>query len=244
MGGNKSAILTYHSIDCSGSPISIPPHALRMHLDVLAGAGVRVAPLAEAAVVPGSVALTFDDGFRNFLDHALPMLEARHLPATVFVVSAHCGKHNDWPSQPAGIERRPLMDWADLRDLAKRGIVIGGHSVSHPDLTILDDAALRSELADCRARIEDRAGVAVEAFAYPYGLSDARVRSAAAAHYRLAVGTTLRFTGRGDDPFDLPRIDAYYLRHEWVVRRLFERGGGAYVRARGVLRSVRSALRG
>src|SRR6202043_11676 len=99
MTSGESAILTYHSLDDSGSVISVPPALFRRQMDFLAASGIPVVPLNEVMKRPGSVAITFDDGFRNFADHAVPVLERHRLPATVFVVSRYCGLTNDWPSQ-------------------------------------------------------------------------------------------------------------------------------------------------
>src|ERR1700722_15438811 len=98
--GGRSTILTYHSLDDSGSVISTHPEIFRRQMDFLAASGVPVVPLAETLERAGSGAKTFDDGFRNLLDHAVPVLEQYHFPATIFVVGNYCGGHNDWPSQP------------------------------------------------------------------------------------------------------------------------------------------------
>src|SRR5580700_4908300 len=108
----RSAILTYHSLDDSGSVISTPPVVFRRQMEFLAQSGIPVVPLDQAVARPGSVALSFDDGFGNLADHALPVLEQYHLPATIFVVSRYCGKMNNWPSQPAGgVPQLPLLSW-------------------------------------------------------------------------------------------------------------------------------------
>jgi peptidoglycan/xylan/chitin deacetylase (PgdA/CDA1 family) len=240
----SSAILTYHSIDNSGSVISVSPEIFRVQMAVLADAGTPIVPLDRLNTTPGSIAITFDDGFRNFMDSALPVLCRYEFPATVFVVSDYCGKRNDWPSQPPGIPGFDLMDWAELRDIAASGMSIGGHSATHARLTGLREEQLRREISDGRHKIEDRTGAAVTAFAYPYGESDPFIRRLVARDYRVACGTSLRFLEPDDDVRDLPRIDAYYLRNEWAMRHLLGPGGRAYIRARGWMRSARVAVAG
>ena len=100
-----SAILTWHSLDESGSPISISPRRLRDQLDALRQAGVRIVPLSEVLHHDDAVALTFDDGFQNFHAQALPLLVDRALPSTLFVVNNYVGKTNHWPTQPSGVRR-------------------------------------------------------------------------------------------------------------------------------------------
>ena len=87
----RSAILTYHSLDESGSVISMPPALFRAQMECLAESPSKVVPLAEICDRPGAVAITFDDGFANFAEYAAPVLERLSLPATVFVVSGFCG---------------------------------------------------------------------------------------------------------------------------------------------------------
>src|SRR5678809_1010179 len=83
-------ILTYHSIDSSGSPISTSQATLRAHVNWLASSEVQVTPLERLHLVPAdgdAVAITFDDGFQNFADIAWPLLKHHEMPVTVFVVT-------------------------------------------------------------------------------------------------------------------------------------------------------------
>src|ERR1017187_6843497 len=149
----RSAILTYHSLDDSGSVISMPPERFRRQMEFLASSPASVVPLDEALRRPNCVAIAFDDGFRNLLDHAVPLLDRLRLPATVFVVSGYCGGSNNWPSQPSGVPGLPLMDWRDLASLPPR-ITIGAHTDTHPNLTALPEAECERELRDCQNQIE------------------------------------------------------------------------------------------
>ena len=93
------AILTYHSIDDSGSPISVAPEEFRAHVRWLSSGLVRVVPLAELVTLPPeeeAVAITFDDAFQNFASVAAPLLYEHGLPATLFVVSGRVGRDNAW----------------------------------------------------------------------------------------------------------------------------------------------------
>jgi peptidoglycan/xylan/chitin deacetylase (PgdA/CDA1 family) len=238
MTRRRSAILTYHSLDDSGSVISMPPDRFRRQMEFLASGPIPVVPLDQALLRPNCVAITFDDGFRNFLDHAAPVLDRLRLPATVFVVSGYCGGKNNWPSQPSGVPRLPLMDWQDLASLPAR-ISIGAHTETHPHLTELTGAECERELGGCRNRIEQHIGKRVRCLAYPYGSRSPGVMAAAARHFDLAVSTSLRFLSPQSRPMDLPRIDAYYLRGRFPLERVFEPLGALYIGFRGVLRDAR-----
>ena len=100
------------------------------------------------------------------------------------------------------------MGWGALRNLAERGLEIASHTVSHPHLPRLDDAGLRLELEESKARIEDELGRPCRFLAYPFGDDDARVHGAAeAAGYEAAFA----LPGPGDrvDRFAVPRVGMY-----------------------------------
>lgn len=242
------AILTYHSIDDSGSPISVGRAAFRAHCAFLASGRVRVVGMSELLDLPDesdAVAITFDDGFANFAREALPLLEGHGLRATVFVVSEHAGGYNDWGgSRAPGIPHLELMDWDTLGDVAARGQEIGAHTRTHPRLASLAPERLADELDGCVGRIGDRLGLTVATFAYPYGAFDTRAARAVRDRFRAACTTELRVLRGTEDRALLPRLDMFYLRSAGLL----ERWGSAafrsllWVRSRG--RRVRELLSG
>ena len=238
----RSAILTWHSLDDSGSVISTPPSVFRRQIESLADSGLPVVPLNKVSTTPGSVALTFDDGFQNLAEHAFPLLDRFGMPATVFVVSEFCGRSNQWPTQPqGGIPILPLLGWDQLKSISPR-ISIGAHTASHPHLPSLAAQDCERELRECRDEIADRLGRPVEHMAYPYGDSSPAVRLAANRYFQLAAGTSLRFLSGDSDPFDLPRIDMYYFRSRVSLGGLFEPPARMYLGLRGMARDVRALL--
>ncbi len=207
----------YHSVDSSGSPISLTADCFERHVRWLAGGTVDVVPLAD---LPGgddggrdAVALTFDDGFANFATEAWPRLAERGLPATVFAVGDHVGKTNAWGGVgDPRVPELPLLDGDALGRLAEAGVEIGAHSRRHPRLPQLAAPALRDELDGARAIIERYTGRPVTSFAYPYGAVDERVADGARQSYARACTTALRPLGASDDTHLLPRLDALYYR--------------------------------
>lgn len=247
------AILTYHSVDPSGSPISISEDAFRAHVAWLSAAPVRVVPLAQLAAEAApddTVALTFDDGFASFADVAWPLLRANGLPATVFVVTGHVGRMNDWGARATAGRRNsdvpalPLMDWDTLGRLAGEGVEIGAHTRTHSDLRRATDAELVDELDGGAMDIAARTGARPSAFAYPYGAVNARVAAATASRYPVAVTTRMRGLRDREHPALLPRLDTFYLRdagrlESWGTKPFHRR-----LRLRAGLRRVRSILTG
>ena len=234
----RYVVLTFHSLDDSGSVISVPPERFRRQMEFLASSSFPVVPLDEIFCRPNCVAITFDDGFCNFLDQAAPVLESLRLPATIFVVSEHCGGRNNWRNQPSGVPDLPLMSWQDLASLPP-SISVGAHTKTHSELAALSEVECESELHDCKDQIEQHLGQRIRCLAYPYGSSTPQVMSIAQRHFELAVGTSLRYLSSRADVFDLPRIDAYYLRGRFSVEHLFQPYGECYIGFRQVLRQVR-----
>jgi len=241
------AILTYHSIDISGSVISVDPDRFRAHMDLLASRGTPVVPLerlVEESCVAGT-AITFDDAFQNFATDAWPILRSHGFPVTLFVVSGWVGRDNGWDAQDSRIPRLPLLGWDALSELAREGVAMGSHTRSHPRLTSVDDGCLLQELVTSRSDLGDRLGVVPETLAYPYGDVDARVTSAAAeAGYSVAVGTELgSLPTQGARALELPRLDAYYLAKPGVMEAWGTPAFTRYMSFRRAARRVRASLR-
>jgi peptidoglycan/xylan/chitin deacetylase (PgdA/CDA1 family) len=214
------AVLTYHSIDDSGSPVSLSAAVFRTHLDWLTRGSVAVLPLAQLLEDKrgrDAVALTFDDAFTN-IKEPVGELIARGLSATLFVVSKHAGHRNDWGGKRApGIPHLPLLDWDELGTLAARGVSIGAHSRSHPMLSALTDEAIEEEVGGGADDIEQRLGQRPTDFAYPYGDLDDRVTAAASRHFARACTTDLRTLSGGEAANLIPRLDMYYFRRPGAI---------------------------
>ena len=85
---------------------------------------------ANDVVLPGRrVLITFDDGFQDFVDHALPLLTAYGFRADMHIVTGHVGRKNGW--EAPGFPSYPLMDWQTILDLPRRTVTIGSHTASH-----------------------------------------------------------------------------------------------------------------
>lgn len=210
------AILTYHSIDPSGSVVSLDPRTFGHHVDWLISGSVRVSTLAEILALPPSVdgvALTFDDGFQNFRTEAWPRLRDRGLPVTLFVVSSRVGGTNVWESGSSTVPQLPLLDWEALGRLADEGVMIGSHTETHSDLERLSGDRLAAEVGGSAEEIERRLGIRPTAFCYPYGRTSVEAIALVRERYDWATTTELRPLGPVESPHMLPRLDTYYFRH-------------------------------
>jgi peptidoglycan/xylan/chitin deacetylase (PgdA/CDA1 family) len=250
--GAAVPILTYHSLDESGSVISISPDTFERHMTSLKERGYEALSLGQlldawdrgANLPDRAVVLTFDDAFGNFADHAAPVLIRLGFRCTLFVVTGHCGGCNDWASQPPSVPRLPLLSWNALRDLVGAGFEVGAHTVTHPHLPALPSELVEWEISTARETLEDRLGGGVSTFAYPYGSADAPTRAAVAVRYRGACGVRLGRARPSSDRFCLPRVDMYYYRQPWLFKFFHWRVGGIYLQARAAGRACRALLRG
>jgi peptidoglycan/xylan/chitin deacetylase (PgdA/CDA1 family) len=242
------AILTYHSIDTSESPISCHPKVFEWHARWLASGQVRVVTLAMLLTLPDSsdaVALTFDDAFANVGDLALPLLRRHGLPSTVFVVTDHVGRTNAWRGvRDHGIPVLPLLDWPAIAGLPEQGVAIGSHSRTHPDLTAVDTAVLEEEVSGSIRMIQRETGVRPTAFAYPYGAVDERTARVVGAVYREAYTTEFRQLDAAAEVRRLPRLDAYYFRRPELLESWGTPGFERFIGRRRRFRHVRAVTRG
>lgn len=183
----------YHSVDdCADDPykITVTPERLAAQLRWLRRKGLRGVSMTRLLTARargegrGLVGLTFDDGYTDFIDHALPLLHRYDFDATVFVLPGRLAGDNAW--DPLG-PRKPLLDAAGIRRIAAEGMEVASHGLTHVDLTRADDRLLWQETSGSRVALSDLVGREVEGFCYPYGTVDPRVvESVRAAGYRYA----------------------------------------------------------
>ena len=210
-------ILTYHNI---GTPPDGATHPglylaldkFRAQLGLLARHGYRGVSMDEGLPFlrgerQGRVAIiTFDDGYLDNLELALPALREHDFSATCYLVAEHIGGFNAWDSEKLRV-RKPLMDLPRIRDWLAGGMKIGSHTLTHPHLTRIEPARMRHEIAGSRAALEDRLGQAVDHFCFPYGDHDRDCLDAvAAAGYVTAVTVERGRVRRGRSLLALPRL--------------------------------------
>ena len=216
LAGGGVLVLMYHKVARAPLTTNLPslyvtPREFDRQMGELLGAGFTNVPFAgvTAAAEAGQTGfcVTFDDGFRNASDHALPVLRARGLRATMFLVADRIGGTDEW-DRAIGEPPLPLMDDAEVRDWLAAGQDIGAHTLTHPHLTQLPPDRRRAEIFDAKRKLEDRFGVPVRHFCYPYGDQDERVRALVAeAGYGAACTVEHGVNGPGDvPPFALRRV--------------------------------------
>ena len=208
-------ILLYHAVaddvDGPSAPWVVSPAEFADHLDAVAGTGARpitVAALADllasgSDIPPGTIAITFDDGFADMATGALPALAAHGWPATLFVTTGAIDATATWMPD----DHRPMLSWSAIADLADANVEIGAHTVHHPELDTIAREDARSEIRCSRADLEDHLGRPVVSFAYPHGYHDRHVRRLAIdAGFSSASAVKHAFSSYLDDRFALSRV--------------------------------------
>jgi peptidoglycan/xylan/chitin deacetylase (PgdA/CDA1 family) len=151
--------------------------------------GVSIATLVDAMRAGhhrGLVGITFDDGYVNVLEAALPVLKRHGFEATAYIISDRLGGTNEWDEGPAW----PLMTASQVLELAAAGFEIGSHAATHMRLAGAEPAQLTAEVRDSKANLAALLGTEIRGFAYPYGSMDAAARQAvrdAGYEYACAV---------------------------------------------------------
>lgn len=214
-------ILMYHEITAQPmlpGYLSVRPEDFAMQVGYLTSGGfasLRSADLARLRQTGGTlparpVVLTFDDGFADVHERALPLLASHGVTGTVFVTTGWIADASSpraagpaWFGKPGS----GMLSWSQIEEIAAAGIEIGAHTLTHPPLDRLGPAALRRELQDSKHLLEDRLGMAVTGMSYPFGYSSGRVQAAAAsAGYSYACAVANRLSSESDDQFSLPRV--------------------------------------
>lgn len=241
-------VINYHSIDDSGSVLSIAPALFRSHIQAWKRRGARFFTLEEAelfvrgesSVSAGlNILITFDDGLESVYREAFPILRDAGATATVFICTALMGRDNMWPGQPDWVPRMDIMTWDQASEMAEAGIEFGSHLLDHPDLAEISEPEGKRQIVESSEEIERRLGTKPRALAFPYGRSTQANRRDAAEVYALAFGTRLGPTYSGGDPMDLPRLDAYYLKTRVIYENIDRPIGRAYLALRSAIRRLR-----
>jgi peptidoglycan/xylan/chitin deacetylase (PgdA/CDA1 family) len=208
---SRSVILGFHGIGRSSlrqdlSLLQVRPSRFRAQIELLLDAGFTFVTVAELARLgagreppPGFAAISFDDGMRNNLTTALPILQEYGISATVYVTIGFIAGVSPWVG-PRSDNR--MMSEDELRELAAASWELGAHTMTHPDLSTLNYEACRDEIETSKSALERIAGVEVVTFAYPFGrYGPAAVEATRASGFIAAVAAG---TG-GPDPFKLTR---------------------------------------
>lgn len=248
-------ILMYHEVtphpDASFRKYCVTPRAFAAQMRWLAATGYTSISLDTLLDARGGmrplparpVVITFDDGFRDCVRYAAPLLAKFGFTATFYLVAGLVGRASRWLRQELAPEL-PLADWDAVRTLIETGHTCGAHTLTHPRLAQVSAAACREELVRSRETLEDFLAQPVRHLAYPFGSYDERVRATAVdAGYRSACSVQVGLFSPGDDVFALRRvpITGFDTLPDFIVRLRTARTPGELLQRRvsAALRALR-----
>ncbi len=185
-------ILCYHKI--ARPPAKARIKGLYLDPDLFLSQMNEISQAALISMLPNeathssgsSITITFDDGFANNLTEAAPLMQQAGIRAINYLVADRIGQTSDWEAREGG-EADSLMNESQIRDWLAAGHWIGAHTCTHPRLSRLPRDRAREEITAGRKKLEDRFGIPVEHFAYPYGdYDDSTVELVGEAGFKTA----------------------------------------------------------
>ncbi len=200
-------VLRYHSVG-GGFYDNIPPEHFRKQMDFLTNT-YDIVDLPDVLDIDDRkrVAITFDDGYRDFYDNVLPILREYEVPATVFVIA-------NAVEDPEFAHNRAFdyeyMTEAQLHELVDEELVtVGNHTMSHPRLSELPRDRLEREIVTSKNRLEELLGTDVSRFCYPFGDFDENAVAVVRDTHDIGVVNRGRFEDitTETNPAAVPRIN-------------------------------------
>ena len=216
-------ILCYHKIAAPPphariKGLYLEPNLFRQQIQELAAEGLCFVSPAEQDQAQ-AIAITFDDGFRNNLEAALPVMQEAGCRAINFLVADRIGKTSDWEAREGG-EADSLMDESQVREWLAAGNWIGAHTCTHPRLSQLSRAQAKEEIQASKKKLEDQFSLRIDHFAYPFGdYNQETIELVQEAGFQTACTMHRGINRKGNSPLELARWTARY--ESRTLRNLF-----------------------
>src|SRR3989338_6800771 len=205
----KAAIICYHSISDDQTIIDVSRRNFIAQLDYLISI-YEIVPLdkivdyaqGKTELYRPSVAITFDDGYKDLYDNVLPTFQKFHIPATVFAIADQSNiQRNEIENQ------KPLLSFEQMKEMLKNGWTIGSHTKTHANLMSLPRYKCEDEVLESKRILENALDCRIDYFAFPKGLYDeASIKICEQAEYRAAFSVKPDSVKVNGNEFMLPRI--------------------------------------
>lgn len=200
-------VLNYHRVD-SGirHSLVVPPEEFKKQMQYLHDEGYHTITLDELYeyVTKGTqlpdkpVLITFDDGYIDNYQYAMPILKEYNMKATLFMITGSIGENR-------------FVNLEQLKEMQANGIDIQSHTVNHKDLRNMPLQQVRDELISSKAVLEDRMKHPVRYIAYPGGFANKDIDTIAEeSGYRMAFNVKAGNVEPGQDLFNLPRQAVFF----------------------------------
>ena len=226
----QHAIFTTHGISKDATtPTHLSIDDFKHFADICRLVNVSFKPLNKVDFLPSPEnkdylmqktirSITFDDALESILKAA----EIMSAKGTIFVVTGHVGKYNNWAGQPAWVIEERCLGWSQLKELQNDGWTIGAHSETHANLNRLSANQIKNEIEFSKKIIEDRLGQPCDFFAYPYGAAPCMAREMVKELNMIGLGTEPGWVDLIKAELHcLPRIEIYDLIHTKMAKSFF-----------------------
>jgi peptidoglycan/xylan/chitin deacetylase (PgdA/CDA1 family) len=222
--GRRVVVLCYHSVHPSLPYSSAAPNLFAEHLAWLVE-NCRCVPFSEVLAArdsPGTgqpvVAITFDDGYADNHEFALPLLVEHGIEATFFLTAGFVDRDRSTLERfrflrEVDDEMIQPLTWGQVAEMLHAGMHVGAHSYHHPNLARLAERELAYEVTHSKRIIEDRIGREISTMAYPFGrpkvhVSPPVLEAVRRAGFGFAGTTVTRGLMARDQPLAIPRFIA------------------------------------
>ena len=205
----KIPVLLYHSISDDNSMMSLNVNIFENHIKYLKKNGYTSINFNEIdQSAKKQIIITFDDGYKDVLLNALPILKKYDFKATCFFVTNLIGQDNSWDINKKNFSKKEIMNINDINNWISSGMHVGSHSHNHLDLTKISEKKLLNELDFSKKILEDKFDIVSDIFCYPYGKVNQNVYYLTKKIYNKAVTTNRsRYDLKKHNSHLIPRID-------------------------------------
>ncbi|MFH0772958.1 MAG: polysaccharide deacetylase family protein [bacterium] len=154
-----------------------------------------------------SAVLTFDDGYEDFYTVVFPLLKKYHVRATIYVIYDYIGRNG-------------FLNEKQIQELAESDLVeIGSHTLDHVYLKLAPDLYAEKQIVDSKRKFEERFGIKIKTFAYPYGaFSNKNIETVQKAGYTAAVSVISGVMQSKENMFYMSRIRPGLFTPQTIIR--------------------------
>jgi peptidoglycan/xylan/chitin deacetylase (PgdA/CDA1 family) len=226
-------ILMYHSIARMPKgtfmrSLHVPPRRFAFQMYLLKIFGYRGVSIGELHLHMASensekvIGISFDDGYKNNLSNALPILKKLGFTATAYIVSENIGGSNHWDFIK-GVKKQQMLSENDINQWINSGMEIGSHSQNHTDLTNCSNIVAEKEIFQSKIDLEEKFKIPINHFCYPYGnFNDNIISIIKKAGYLTATTTRRGRSKNTNNLLALPRVQITHhtLPHLFLLKIL------------------------
>jgi len=201
-------ILMYHSISNDNSFLSVNIKNFEEQIIFLKRLGYSSIDFPDINKdIENKIIITFDDGYKDNLINALPILERHGFKATFFIVTNFIGQKNFWDLGTSNYIEKQMLSIEDVQFIKNRGMSIGCHTKNHKNLTHLKYSEIVKEIMDAKYFLETQLNENIELFSYPYGKLNAKIFEFVSKNFKYSVSTIKsRFEPNSHNFNLIPRI--------------------------------------